>query len=406
MKLSNLLGLALFSLLLVSLVSASNNQLEVTNNHPFLINNTWIQASQLQVGDLLTTIDGKHARITGIEDVFANVSVYNLEDEFLHNYVAGWDNIVVHNSNKPGIMGGVGKGVTDFWVDGTGELVIAGKSPIKAIAVKKMNLEEITAELANKITGTEEEATIRAIMNKEILSVDFSDGSKIIGRRGINDLEAELLYKAQPDLAKKFGIVEKHQTLSGGVVKTFYDGTGIAHAAQHSSDFNGVENFVSAISETASERAYSYGSRNIGNTLVLKQNDNAITKLVLTDMPNNEYDFVTIYNSYLDRGFKDPKSFINNLQADVRSTAGQICTLDKGPSRIYPFINEKGDWLIFFGEDGGSVFFEITKGKIIGRPEMKLGLGWEPVRAAKEIEKFSISKICGEPCVLDINLNP
>ena len=91
--------LVLLSFLLLSFAFVSASELRVTSNHPFLINNGWIEASQLQVGDLLTTIEGKHARITSIEDVFANVSVYNLEDEFLHNYVAGFDNIVVHNSN-------------------------------------------------------------------------------------------------------------------------------------------------------------------------------------------------------------------------------------------------------------------------------------------------------------------
>jgi len=80
-----------------------SGKLKVTEEHPFYINNTWIPASNLQVGDLLTTIDGKKARITSIKDIQENVSVYNLEDDVFHNYVASSDGevgVVVHNSNK------------------------------------------------------------------------------------------------------------------------------------------------------------------------------------------------------------------------------------------------------------------------------------------------------------------
>jgi len=88
-----LLGLILFS----NFVFAG--ELKVTNEHPFLINNVWIPAKQLIVGDLLTTIDGKKARITIIEEIQENVQVYNLEDSYFHNYIA--NGIIVHNSDKP-----------------------------------------------------------------------------------------------------------------------------------------------------------------------------------------------------------------------------------------------------------------------------------------------------------------
>jgi hypothetical protein len=85
----------------LSFVSAST--LKVTEEHPFLINDVWIPASQLQIGDLLTTIDGKKVVITDIKDVEVpeneSFYVYNLEDDFgINNYVVGQEGVVVHNS--------------------------------------------------------------------------------------------------------------------------------------------------------------------------------------------------------------------------------------------------------------------------------------------------------------------
>lgn len=106
------LGLFIFSvfIVLLSILSfVSGSQLKVTEEHPFLINGSWISASQLQVGDLLTTVDGKNVRITSIEDVVeeTNFSVYNLESKEYSDFVVdGGDNlsVVVHNSDKNSIV--------------------------------------------------------------------------------------------------------------------------------------------------------------------------------------------------------------------------------------------------------------------------------------------------------------
>jgi hypothetical protein len=91
------------------LISLSNfsqaGTLKVTEEHPFLINGTWIPASDLKVGDELTTIDGKKVRITNINDVETKepFPVYNLEAGKYHDFVVdGGDGVgvVVHNSNS------------------------------------------------------------------------------------------------------------------------------------------------------------------------------------------------------------------------------------------------------------------------------------------------------------------
>ena len=114
-KLFLLVGILLFSLAFVSA-----GELRVTNEHPFLIDGKWISASELSVGDEMTTVDGRRVRISRIESVEEDVEVYNLEAGVYHDFVVcGEDNcsswvgslddlmgggvgVVVHNSNPPG----------------------------------------------------------------------------------------------------------------------------------------------------------------------------------------------------------------------------------------------------------------------------------------------------------------
>jgi len=107
MKKTNKLGKIILFLTVLTLFSSlsladSSGQLKVTLEHPFYLNGEWVEAKELQVGDVLKTYDGKKVRITNIEDVEAEEPflVYNLEDDFyLHNYIVD-KGLVVHNSNQ------------------------------------------------------------------------------------------------------------------------------------------------------------------------------------------------------------------------------------------------------------------------------------------------------------------
>jgi len=88
-------------LLLISFTFISAGQLQVTEEHPFLVNGSWISASDLKVGDILTTSDGKNVTIKKITDIGQKTKVYNLEAGIFHNFVVGDENVVVHNSNRP-----------------------------------------------------------------------------------------------------------------------------------------------------------------------------------------------------------------------------------------------------------------------------------------------------------------
>jgi len=98
MKKSVILLVICFLALSFSIVSAS--QLKVTSEHPFLVNNTWVKASDLKIGDILKTADGKNAVIKNITEVEERVEVYNLEASPYSDFVVS-DGVIVHNSNDP-----------------------------------------------------------------------------------------------------------------------------------------------------------------------------------------------------------------------------------------------------------------------------------------------------------------
>lgn len=86
-------------LIMFSYALQNENVIQVTNNHPFLVNGTWIAASELEIGDYLTNIDGKKVRIINIKDIQDTQEVFNFETP-LHNYIVSPFDIVVHNSKQ------------------------------------------------------------------------------------------------------------------------------------------------------------------------------------------------------------------------------------------------------------------------------------------------------------------
>jgi len=149
---NNIKFFSLFGLLFLILFSSLTlaGELKVTNEHPFLVNNQWIEASQLKVGNYLTTIDGKRARITEIEDVQEEVEVYNLEDALFHNYVS--NDIVVHNSYSPSSR--FGMMVNSRYKREGGMLTLPKiNEPVEttpACGCRTRDLETIVSELASK----------------------------------------------------------------------------------------------------------------------------------------------------------------------------------------------------------------------------------------------------------------
>lgn len=101
--------LVLSFILLFCLSFISAGTLKVTEEHPFLIDGEWIPASELQIGDELTLINGSKVAIKNIKDFEMEEAfpVYNLEAGEFHNFVVCGEEdcsnnslgVVVHNSN-------------------------------------------------------------------------------------------------------------------------------------------------------------------------------------------------------------------------------------------------------------------------------------------------------------------
>lgn len=83
-----------------------DDKLKVTGNHRFLIihNNEqkWIEAADLQVGDLVLFADGSLHQISKINTQLRFMTVYNFEVSNTHNYYVGENQILAHNKGKSG----------------------------------------------------------------------------------------------------------------------------------------------------------------------------------------------------------------------------------------------------------------------------------------------------------------
>ena len=141
MKKTGKFGILVFGLFLILLASiigfvsfASAGELQVTEEHPFLVNDSWIPAKNLSVGDELLTIDGKKVRITEIEEVVSDetFSVYNLEAKKYSDFVVcGEDEcdndslgVVVHNSGAKLIAKDIQYQSLGMAIDGTSEVPV------------------------------------------------------------------------------------------------------------------------------------------------------------------------------------------------------------------------------------------------------------------------------------------
>ena len=121
-------------------IKFGGKKIEATPEHPFFVNNKWVKAEDLKVGDKLTTFDKKQVTVESIEFVHKNapVFVYNFTIEHYHTYYVSNDNILVHNTGGCGDGGKLHGNHTDaegnfilydIHADGLkkGELVKVGK---------------------------------------------------------------------------------------------------------------------------------------------------------------------------------------------------------------------------------------------------------------------------------------
>ena len=81
-------------------LTAGETVLETTDEHPFFVEGQgWTQAEDLNVGNLLLTLDGATLRLDSVERVERTATVFNFEVRGLHNYFVGDDQVLVHNTD-------------------------------------------------------------------------------------------------------------------------------------------------------------------------------------------------------------------------------------------------------------------------------------------------------------------
>ncbi|MFH1101346.1 MAG: triple tyrosine motif-containing protein [Methanobacteriota archaeon] len=76
-----------------------NDDLRVTRNHPLYVNGEWKTAEDVQIGDLLFSVNGVDIPVTSIGKICEQVATYNLEIGMYHTYFA--DDVLVHNKPLP-----------------------------------------------------------------------------------------------------------------------------------------------------------------------------------------------------------------------------------------------------------------------------------------------------------------
>lgn len=78
-----------------------NDNFRVTPNHLVYSKGKWVEIGSLKIGDKLFNSEGKSDSITSMKEISQKVTVYNLEVNPYHTYVAG--GFVVHNKPIPQI---------------------------------------------------------------------------------------------------------------------------------------------------------------------------------------------------------------------------------------------------------------------------------------------------------------
>ena len=77
----------------------ANEVVYTTNEHPFFVKGTWVEASKLKVGDSLFVNAKTRILLRSITVIDTTVAVYNITVEDDHNYFVGRNRVLVHNNN-------------------------------------------------------------------------------------------------------------------------------------------------------------------------------------------------------------------------------------------------------------------------------------------------------------------
>ena len=85
-------------------IFVNGEEIQTTPVHPFWVENQWVAAKDLEIGDVLTLADGTTAPVTYTygEQLHEPVIVYNFEVAEFHTYYVTDTGVLVHNLNRFG----------------------------------------------------------------------------------------------------------------------------------------------------------------------------------------------------------------------------------------------------------------------------------------------------------------
>ncbi len=89
-----------YTLQMMTLELPTGEFLEVTPEHRFYSNGSWVEARELRKGDTLQTKNGDYTTISAIENTSKYQKVYNFDVEGNENYYVTEDGLLVHNGYR------------------------------------------------------------------------------------------------------------------------------------------------------------------------------------------------------------------------------------------------------------------------------------------------------------------
>jgi hypothetical protein len=74
------------------------DRVRCTPSHPYRVEDRWVRASDLEIGDSIRSVSGQDRRVVGVQQLRERATVYNIEVRGFHTYFVGRSAVWVHNT--------------------------------------------------------------------------------------------------------------------------------------------------------------------------------------------------------------------------------------------------------------------------------------------------------------------
>ena len=135
-------------------LKVNGEEIDTTESHPFWVEEGWVSARDLNIGDIVTLANGEKAEITDVtvEKLDNPVKVYNFEVEDYHTYFVSEVGVLVHNTCLVNTTKEAGNPRNISGVAIGGENL---SNPFKSMRGSNGNIGVVPKEVADKLRGRE-----------------------------------------------------------------------------------------------------------------------------------------------------------------------------------------------------------------------------------------------------------